>query len=88
LVFSDERRRENWQTSRVRRSGRTRDLVIEAQLSQAIVANGEGFALIDPVTASYARQRVAVKAFALAVPHHFYIKTNQRCRCRWSRTPS
>ncbi|WP_250515856.1 LysR substrate-binding domain-containing protein [Caballeronia sp. INDeC2] len=60
-------------------AGVTRDLVIEAQLSQAIVAlvaNGAGVALIDPVTASYARQRVAVKAFAPAVPDHFYIVTN------------
>jgi DNA-binding transcriptional LysR family regulator len=60
-------------------AGVARDLVIEAQLSQAIVAlvaNGAGVALIDPVTASYARQRVAVKAFVPAVPDHFYIVSN------------
>ncbi|WP_175943680.1 LysR substrate-binding domain-containing protein [Caballeronia sp. BCC1704] len=56
----------------------SRDLVVEAQLSQAIVAlvaNGAGVALIDPVTAAYARQRVAVKPFEPAVPDHFYIVT-------------
>jgi DNA-binding transcriptional LysR family regulator len=60
-------------------AGVTRDLVIEAQLSQAIVAlvaNRAGVALIDPVTAAYARQRVAVKPFEPAVPDHFYIVTN------------
>jgi DNA-binding transcriptional LysR family regulator len=53
--------------------------VIEAQLSQAIVAlvaNGAGVALIDPVTAAFARQRVAVRPFTPAVPDHFYIVTN------------
>ncbi|MDR5806899.1 LysR substrate-binding domain-containing protein [Caballeronia sp. LZ019] len=60
-------------------AGVSRDLVIEAQLSQAIVAlvtNGAGVALIDPVTAAYARERVAVKCFAPAVQDHFYIVTN------------
>lgn len=60
-------------------AGVSRELVIEAQLSQAIVAlvaNGAGVALIDPVTAAYARQRVAVKTFTPAVPDHFYIVTN------------
>ena len=60
-------------------AGVTRDLVIEAQLSQAIVglvANGAGVALIDPVTASYARQRVVVKVFTPSVSDHFYIVTN------------
>ncbi|MDR5835762.1 LysR substrate-binding domain-containing protein [Caballeronia sp. LZ034LL] len=60
-------------------AGVSRDLVIEAQLSQAIVAlvaNGAGVALIDPVTAAYARPRVAVKPFTPAVPDHFYIVTN------------
>ncbi|EKS71449.1 MULTISPECIES: LysR substrate-binding domain-containing protein [Caballeronia] len=60
-------------------AGVTRNLVIEAQLSQAIVAlvaNRAGVALIDPVTAAYARQRVAVKRFAPAVHDHFYIVTN------------
>ncbi|GJH22826.1 hypothetical protein CBA19CS22_39810 [Caballeronia novacaledonica] len=55
-------------------AGVTRDLVIEAQLSQAIVApvaKRAGVALIDPVTAAYARQRVAVKPFAPAVEDHF-----------------
>lgn len=60
-------------------AGVSRDLVIEAQLSQAIVAlvaNGAGVALIDPVTAAYAQQRVAVRDFAPAVQDHFYIVTN------------
>jgi DNA-binding transcriptional LysR family regulator len=60
-------------------AGVSRDLVIEAQLSQAIVAlvaNGAGVALIDPVTAAYARLRVAVKPFVPVVPDHFYIVTN------------
>ncbi|MFM0222103.1 LysR substrate-binding domain-containing protein [Paraburkholderia dipogonis] len=42
----------------------------------ALVANRAGVALIDPVTAAYARQRVAVKPFAPAVEDHFYIVTN------------
>jgi DNA-binding transcriptional LysR family regulator len=60
-------------------AGVPRDLVIEAQLSQAIVglvANGAGVALIDPVTAFHARERVAVKTFSPVVPDHFYIVTN------------
>jgi len=60
-------------------AGVSRDLVIEAQLSQAIVAlvgNGAGVALIDPVTAAYARERVAVRRFTPEVPDHFYIVTN------------
>jgi DNA-binding transcriptional LysR family regulator len=60
-------------------AGVPRDLVIEAQLSQAIVAlvaNGAGVALIDPVTAAYARPRVAVKPFLPAVDDHFYIVTS------------
>lgn len=60
-------------------AGVARDLVIEAQLSQAIVAlvaNGAGVALIDPVTAAYAGQRVAVKPFTPAVQDQFYIVTN------------
>jgi len=60
-------------------AGVTRDLVIEAQLSQAIVAlvaNGAGVALIDPVTAAYASARVVVKPFTPAVADHFYIVTN------------
>lgn len=60
-------------------AGVTRDLLIEAQLSQtivALVANGAGVALIDPVTASYARERVVVKPFVPAVADHFYIVTN------------
>ena len=35
-----------------------------------------GSVSIDPVTAAYARQRVAVKRFAPAVHDHFYIVTN------------
>ena len=60
-------------------AGVARDLVIEAQLSQAIVAlvaNGAGVALVDPVTAAFARQRVAVRPFTPAVPDHFYLVTN------------
>jgi DNA-binding transcriptional LysR family regulator len=60
-------------------AGVSRELVLEAQLSQAIVglvANGAGVALIDPVTAFYARERVAVKTFLPAVPDHFYIVTS------------
>ncbi|UJH77829.1 LysR substrate-binding domain-containing protein (plasmid) [Burkholderia cenocepacia] len=60
-------------------AGVSRVLSIEAQLSQTIVAfvaNGAGVALIDPVTAAYAGQRVAVKPFEPAVPDHFYLVTS------------
>jgi DNA-binding transcriptional LysR family regulator len=46
--------------------GVSRQLTVEAQLSQtivALVANGAGVALIDPVTAAYADGRVAVRRF-------------------------
>jgi DNA-binding transcriptional LysR family regulator len=60
-------------------AGVSRALSIEAQLSQTIVAfvaNGAGVALIDPVTAAYARHRVAVKPFEPVVPDHFYLVTS------------
>jgi hypothetical protein len=56
--------------------GVSRQLTVEAQLSQTIVslvANGAGVALIDPVTAAYAAGRVAVRPFLPEVPDEFYL---------------
>jgi DNA-binding transcriptional LysR family regulator len=56
--------------------GVSRQLTVEAQLSQTIVslvANGAGAALIGPVTAAYAAGRVAVRPFLPEVPNEFYL---------------
>jgi DNA-binding transcriptional LysR family regulator len=53
-----------------------RQLIVEAQLSQTIVslvANGAGVALIDPVTAAYARKRVAVQRFQPDIKDQIYL---------------
>jgi DNA-binding transcriptional LysR family regulator len=56
--------------------GVSRQLAVEAQLSQTIVslvANGAGVALIDPVTAAYAAGRVVVRPFLPELPDEFYL---------------
>jgi DNA-binding transcriptional LysR family regulator len=56
--------------------GVSRQLVVEAQLSRTIVslvANGAGVALIDPVTAAYAGEHVAVKAFEPELRDQVYL---------------
>jgi len=53
-----------------------RQLIVEAQLSQimvSLVANGAGVALIDPVTAAYARKRVAVRSFQPDIKDQIYL---------------
>jgi len=56
--------------------GVSRQLTVEAQLSQTIVslvANGAGVALIDPVTAAFVDGRVAVKPFLPELPDECYL---------------
>ncbi|GLU33652.1 LysR substrate-binding domain-containing protein [Trinickia caryophylli] len=56
----------------------SRQLVLEAQLSQtvvALVANGAGVAFIDPVTAAFAAPRVAVRPFAPEIRDHVFLAT-------------
>ncbi|SEK05978.1 LysR substrate-binding domain-containing protein [Paraburkholderia diazotrophica] len=53
-----------------------RQMSVEAQLSQTIVApvaNGAGVALIDPVTAAYAKNRVAVRPFEPEIRDQLYV---------------
>jgi DNA-binding transcriptional LysR family regulator len=55
--------------------GVQRRMHVEAQLSQTIVAlveNGAGVALIDPVTAAYAKNRVAVRPFEPTIHDQLY----------------
>lgn len=56
--------------------GVQRQMHIEAQLSQtivALVANDAGVALIDPVTAAHAKSRVAVRPFEPAIHDQLYL---------------
>jgi DNA-binding transcriptional LysR family regulator len=56
--------------------GVQRHMTLEAQLSQtivALVANGAGVALIDPVTAAYAKPRVAVRPFRPEIRDPLYL---------------
>jgi DNA-binding transcriptional LysR family regulator len=56
--------------------GVQRQMTLEAQLSQtivALVANGAGVALIDPVTAAYAKTRVAVRPFVPEIRDQLYL---------------
>jgi DNA-binding transcriptional LysR family regulator len=56
--------------------GVARQMTVEAQLSQTIVAfvaQGAGVALIDPVTASFAGERVAVRRFEPAIADELYL---------------
>lgn len=56
--------------------GVSRLMTVEAQLSQTIVslvANGAGVALIDPVTAVFSEDRVAVRPFTPDIRDDFYL---------------
>jgi DNA-binding transcriptional LysR family regulator len=56
--------------------GVARQMTVEAQLSQTIVAfvaQGAGVALIDPVTASFAGERVAVRRFEPTIADELYL---------------